>query len=378
MRIVILEPFFTGSHQRWAKELQQHSQHNITILSLAGRHWKWRMHGGAVSLAQQASALEQWPDLWLATDMLDVATFKALLPAGARDIPFALYMHENQLTYPWSPTDADVPQQRDRHYSWINYTSALVADRIFFNSHYHHKSFLDALPTFLRAFPDQQNIATIDSIIAKSEVLHLGMDLAKLSTKGKRHDPHIPIQKADDGSPILLWNHRWEYDKNPGDFFELCYELDKTALPYQLVVLGEGYGKVPIYFTEAKERLSHRILHWGYTKEAAHYAYWLNRADILPVTSKQDFFGGSVVEAMYCGAIPLLPNRLAYPEHIPDSLQAALLYDNQTSLYEKVAALLHPTLVLDSDLLKKHVARYDWTKLRREYDERFGVLIGLP
>ena len=51
MKILILEPFFTGSHQQWAEGFQKHSTHQVEILSLSGHHWKWRMHGGAIALA---------------------------------------------------------------------------------------------------------------------------------------------------------------------------------------------------------------------------------------------------------------------------------------------------------------------------------------
>ena len=50
--IVLIEPFFTGSHQSWAEGYKNNSQHNITIISLKGIYWKWRMHGGAITLAK--------------------------------------------------------------------------------------------------------------------------------------------------------------------------------------------------------------------------------------------------------------------------------------------------------------------------------------
>ncbi|RME99683.1 MAG: DUF3524 domain-containing protein, partial [Bacteroidetes bacterium] len=125
MRIALIEPFFTGSHRRWAEGWQAHSAHDIHLLTLAGRHWKWRMHGGAVTLAEALLALEQAPEVIVATDMLDLATFAALIRPTYPQVPLLLYMHENQLTYPWSPTDEDVRLRRDRHYAWINYTSTL-------------------------------------------------------------------------------------------------------------------------------------------------------------------------------------------------------------------------------------------------------------
>lgn len=78
MRIVLLEAFYSGSHQLWADGFKKYSKHNITILSLKGKHWKWRMHGGAISLAKQFLELDFSPDLILATDMLDFSLFLAL------------------------------------------------------------------------------------------------------------------------------------------------------------------------------------------------------------------------------------------------------------------------------------------------------------
>ncbi|MFA6687806.1 MAG: DUF3524 domain-containing protein, partial [Desulfuromonas sp.] len=53
MNIALLEPFMTGSHAAWAQGYAAHSQHKVEIFNLEGKHWKWRMHGGAVTLARQ-------------------------------------------------------------------------------------------------------------------------------------------------------------------------------------------------------------------------------------------------------------------------------------------------------------------------------------
>jgi hypothetical protein len=126
MKICLIEPFHTGSHAAWAEEYARHSRHRVQLLTLAGRHWKWRMHGGAVTLARQFMEGGCAPDLLLASDMLDLTTFLALTRQKTSSLPVALYFHENQLTYPWSPADADPTLQRDAHYAFINYASALV------------------------------------------------------------------------------------------------------------------------------------------------------------------------------------------------------------------------------------------------------------
>ena len=63
MKILIIEPFLTGSHKKWAENYSKYSQHNVQILSLPGRFWKWRMHGGAITLAKRFNQLSFNPDL---------------------------------------------------------------------------------------------------------------------------------------------------------------------------------------------------------------------------------------------------------------------------------------------------------------------------
>lgn len=359
MHILLTEPFFTGSHRQWAQGLAAHSRHQVELLTLPGRHWKWRMYGGAVELARRFNELETVPDLILATDMLDVATFLALTRERSAGIPVALYFHENQITYPWSPDDEDVKLGRDNQYGFINYTSALAADRVFFNSHFHRNSFLEALPGFLKQFPDFRGLENIGAIEAKSEVLPLGMDL-------RAFDEHA-IGKAEQ-APVLLWNHRWEYDKGPELFFKALFRLKEEGVEFRLIVLGEAFGKYPPIFDEAKERLSEELLHFGYAPDFSTYARLLWQADILPVTSRQDFFGGSVVEAIYCGCYPLLPNRLAYPEHLPEAIHSAHFYEEEKDFFPALKHLLQTWNEVPKFPGKQYVEKYDWQTLIAVYD----------
>ena len=134
MKICLLETFLSGSHKSWAEGLKNHLQADVTILSLSGKYWKWRMHGGAISLAKKFNALDEKFDLILATDMIDLNIFLAHTRSKSQGIPIALYFHENQLSYPWSSGDLDHKNGRDLHYGFINYSSSLSADKVFFNS----------------------------------------------------------------------------------------------------------------------------------------------------------------------------------------------------------------------------------------------------
>lgn len=361
MRIYLLAPFFTGSHRQWAEGLRQYSRHEIRLFTLPGRHWKWRMHGAAPVLAERLRESEP-PDLLLTTDMMDAAALRGLLPPAYRTVPLAVYFHENQLSYPWSPTDADPNRGRDRHYMWINFTTALAADALFFNSDYHRRSFLDALPAFLRAFPDERPISAVVEIEHKARVLPLGLDLTSLAQVAT---------EARTGPPVLLWNHRWEYDKNPGTFFNWCTRLAEEGLDFRLIVLGDRFRDSPPIFATARTAFAERTLHWGFAPDRGTYAQLLAQADILPVTACQDFFGGSVVEALYANTFPILPDRLAYPEHLPESIRPRHLYEHDEAGYQLLRAAVIGFDRVRKTLFRSYVERYDWPALIDDYDVVF-------
>ena len=127
LTIWLLNPYHTGSHRAWAEGYASHSRHRVRILGMTGNFWKWRMHGGALELAEQARALlatGERPDLLLATSMVNLPAFLALVRREIAAVPVVLYMHENQLTYPPPPG-----AKRDLTYGMIQHLSMLAADR---------------------------------------------------------------------------------------------------------------------------------------------------------------------------------------------------------------------------------------------------------
>ncbi len=369
MKALLIEPFYGGSHKQWADDLVKYSAHQIQLLTLSGHHWKWRMQEGAISLAAKFNKSDYKPDVILATDMLDLPTFLAFTGDGLSGTKKILYFHENQLTYPWSEKDRDKKRGRDNHYAFINFKSALIADKCLFNSAFHLNSFLQALPVFLKQFPDRNNLISVEKIAQKSEVLHLGLDLKTLDAG---RDGKEEKQKR----ALILWNHRWEYDKNPESFFTTLFKLKERGIEFKLAVLGEELDKCPEIFDEAKKKLAAEIVHWGFVKSKKAYAKWLWRADILPVTSIQDFFGGSIIEAVYCNTIPLLPRRLAYPEHFTeDWQQRQFFYENDEDLLNKLQRFCMDVSVLRKQSTSKFVSKYDWTDMINIYDEQMIKLM---
>ncbi len=364
--IALVEPFFTSSHEQWAQGLMKHSKHSFNLFSLPGRNWKWRMHGAAVELARRVNEQQSCFDIFLVSDMLDLTTFKALLNIKYQRAKFIIYFHENQLTYPWSPDDQDVDLKRDRHYAFINYTSALCADKVLFNSDYHKNSFLDALNPFLTQFPDYQNVQSVNEIAQKSKVLPIGFDFTILKKSALYNKNDIPV---------VLWNHRWEFDKNPELFFETLYRLKEEGIAFRLMVLGESYRHSPGIFKELSQKLEQELIHIGWlaSKEAYYEALW--NADILPVTSYQDFFGISVMEALFCCCVAIMPKRLTY-EELYQNLSGVLFYETEAAFYEQMKDVLlnFNKHTFSTEIRHNQLNDYDWSILVQNYDHFFSQI----
>ena len=341
MNVLALEPWYGGSHGAFLDGLVQHSAHDLCLVTMANRYWKWRMQGGAVTLAaktQECLDTGFVPDVLFATSMVNLPAYLALVRDRLATTPVVLYFHENQLTYPMRPPGAGGEgEERDLTYAYINYLSALAADRVVFNSAFHRDEFFEALPELLRRFPDYTHLRTAQRVRAKSEVLHLGLDLAGLDA--------FAAPRRDDGPPVILWNQRWEHDKNPEAFFRVMNRLDDAGCAFRLILAGERFEEQPPAFETAFGRYADRILHYGYAEDLEEYAGLLHRADLVVSTSNHEFFGVAIMEAIRCGCHPLLPNRLTYPELIPPALHhpllhAPILYEDDNDLFEILRRIL--------------------------------------
>ena len=97
----------------------------------------------------------------------------------------------------------------------------------------------------------------------------------------------------------------------------------------------------------------------------------------LPVTAKHEFLGLSVLEAMYCGCYPLLPDRLSYPEILKAGNCEYLLYSSIADLEVRLQEILSLTLLPSKaiDAASKSTASYTWNYLAEEYDRYFLSLV---
>ena len=351
--ILFLEPFYGGSHREFADGLVQHSRHRIELHTLPARFWRWRMRGAALHFARAAARPADY-DLLLVTDLMNVADLKAVW--GAECPPILLYVHENQLSYP-KPEG----EQRDFQFAFTDIASALAADVLVFNSRYHRDAYFAVLPEVLRRMPEYEPAWIPEALAAKARVLYPGC--------------RLPPPRAGAGAgaapPLVIWNHRWEFDKQPAAFFAALRKVQGAGVAFQVALLGENAQYVPREFIAARKWLGERVVQYGYLPSREAYLEWLGRGAVVVSTAIQENFGISVVEAVAAGCHPLLPNRLAYPEVIPAAFHEACLYDDDEALADRLIALLSSPPVKPPPGLAAAMRRYSWACLAEEYDNLF-------
>ena len=419
MRILLVSPYHGGSHAAWARSLQRHSRHEIELLTLPDRFWKWRMHGGAVTLARRWLRDGPAADAILATDMLDLTTFLALTRPATDGVPAVLYMHENQLTYPLPAAGEGGPMrrqggERDHHYAFVNFASMLAAERVVFNSRFHHDAWFEELPCFLRHFPEHNELGAVEALRARSSVLPVGIEAgalrrteptaARVSAPGpqpagksqpsglgterspKREDLHSTAAASRDpasagsgtaGAPLVLWNQRWEYDKNPAQLLRALRDVADRGVAFRLAICGRPYGESPPELAAIREAFADRLVHFGFAEDDA-YRRLLGEASIVVSTAVHEFFGIAVLEAMAAGAFAILPDRLSYPElldgpEVGEATRERCLYDSHEGLVDRLAwGVQSPGEATRMGAeLARNARRFDWTQVAPAYDALF-------
>jgi glycosyltransferase involved in cell wall biosynthesis len=237
-----------------------------------------------------------------------------------------------------------------------------------FNSQTHLAAFLTSLPELIRIMPDFRPKWVTRVIEEKSSVAYPGC-----------HFSGAPSDRPGNTGrpPLIIWNHRWEHDKNPEAFFLALEEMIRRAIAFRVALLGEEFAQMPEVFKQAAKILGERLVQYGRVPSRQDYYGWLDRGDIVVSTAVQENFGIAVVEAMWHGCLPLLPNRLSYPEILPPSFHDDFLYEDQHGLEDKLARLLTGRHAGDDRrrALSRAMEKFAWENRIGQFDEELERLV---
>jgi hypothetical protein len=253
-----------------------------------------------------------------------IVTRQAAFLEVAAQIPVALYMHENQLTYPWRPGEG-----RDLTYAMINWQSQLAADAVIFNSRFHQDAWFGALPNLLKHYPDYNHTRLVETVRARSHVLPVGIEAQAIANAAsqQRVAPTSPIAQSRQSRlrPSSFGTSAGSTTSAPTAFLRCSTACAPPVFHFRLAVAGENFRQAPAEFEAARAPVCRRDRALGLRRNARGVPGRCWRAPIsLISTADHEFFGISVLEAMAAGAFPILPARLSYPELIPPAQHTRL------------------------------------------------------
>ena len=135
-----------------------------------------------------------------------------------------------------------------------------------------------------------------------------------------------------------------------------------------------------VFITEEFKEL---IVQYGYVNDRSQYHAWLDRGAVVVSTAIQENFGIAVLDAIARGCHPLLPNRLSYPELIPEAFHSACLYESTGDLANRLCALLAASATAAGDpprcgapaALVEHARSFAWEARIDEFDRLLEEMV---
>lgn len=334
-----------------------------TLKTQSARHFSWRVRasGWLWALGDDPGMARTDYDLIIATSLTGVVPLRAMVSA-LHSTPLWVYFHENQFAHPLGDAQSEIHRVGWQFQSLQN---AFCADWISFNTAYNRDTFLEGAASLLKRFPERLPGDPVRRISARSDVLPVPITDEFESYRSSPKEPSL-----------IVWNHRWEWDKQPERFLAALRRLSGDGIDFRLAMMGCGGGRNNAFAGDAAALAKH-IVHWG-EAEANTYRKWIRKAGIGVSTAVHDFQGLSMQEIAQAGATPVVPRRLAYPECLP----RAHFYEGSATDAAKDTADLAAALraLLTSETPRKtqpHIVPV-WTKWKDTYKERIQKVATMP
>ncbi len=377
-RVLLLSAYDAESHRYWRRGLvEAFPEWHWQELTLPARYFSWRIRGNSLSWAfSERELLEQPYDLLIATSMTDLAALRGFVPQLAA-IPTLVYFHENQFAYPVTDNArADVAPQIGNLYT------ALCADRVVFNSAWNRETFLDGVRKLLQKLPDQVPAGLPERLTERSCVLPVPLRPVPQNEVLQKEVPLIEAQAAggvdwrDEGKACrLVWVARWEYDKGPGLLLQIVRQLQRRQVEFRLCLLGQQFRQQPTEFAEVCTLAGDHLVQAGYEPDVHRYRAWLASADVVLSTAEHEFQGIAVQEAIAAGCLPLLPDRLAYPEWVDGAflypVEGLVLEQQAAAAVDRLLALTAPGATVQAP----DATQWLWRQQKHAYQQVFDQLL---
>lgn len=377
-KLLLVSAYDATSHRGWAEQIIRGCpEYAWTPIYGAARNFAWALRGRPLQWfldPKLAPVLEQEFSGVVVTSTVDLAAMKALFPA-LRSRPTLLYMHENQFAYPSNP--AEDPKRASRQQAhridacMVQLYALLAADLVVFNSEYNRASMREGITKLMAKMPVALDLSRIDRCLDRARIVAVPLE-----------DGHNKLPRSgrgEAGAPVIVWNHRWEFDKAPERFLAALDRLSEEGVDFSLMLLGPNADQSHPVLREILQRHAARVwIHQNIENREAYFRA-LASADIAVSTALHDFQGVSMMEASRCGVYPVVPDRLAYREFYPPRFRypsfpadperecEALVRAIKSAIEDRQAGLALP----------RQMQRYNWSALATQYRGLWASLLGV-
>ena len=355
--VVVLEPWYQGSHRSWVKGWRSHSNHSIRLIDGTDAGWRRSLVTAPTRFAEAINGAAKPIDALVASTPIDLASVLGLIDRSTYRPPTLLYMHESQIGYPPGPKGG-----RPYRAMVNDLNSIMSADKVAVATQYHADLLRKGMPTFAEELVPGSG-RKVQSKLEALHVLPVGIEVSGLS----------PASVS--GPTRVLWNHRWSHDKNPGEFVHAMTLLAAEGYEFSLYALGEVERAGEKAHRRMTEQLSDRVLISG-TQHRDTYRQILCNSDLVVSTAHHEFFGIAIAEAIAAGARPLIPDRLSYPEIVPREFSSEYLYSGPFD--EALRATLPKSrddLHINRRRTRECISAFAWEALAPKYDSLLDGLL---
>ena len=239
MKFILVEPYDGGSHHYFNATLMGYLKESfsgavVDLVSLSPRHWRLRFLTGHLSLAQMCNELKGHDEksIIITNSLMDVSAFKSQLRGKLRDCKIVTYFHENQMSYPLNPQSPGAAfsrNYRDHFYPLVHLNQILASDVTVFNSVFCKSDTFSKVQSWLSS---RQEKIEVGPLKKKEEDAYV-IPITGFKGEGIRLEFKERPKK-------IIWNHRWEFDKNPRDFFKVLRALFTKKSDLQAAIMGEA------------------------------------------------------------------------------------------------------------------------------------------
>jgi hypothetical protein len=294
--ILALEPFYGGGRRAMLQVLRKCSRHRWTLLKLPPRRMERRLTSAANWFAEQLIRhFSGNIDLIFASEAMNLARLLRLVPELASK-PSVVYFHDNHLPDPGSLQDGP--------FDLVNLETAMAAGEIWFNSHYHHRSFLERAAALVARHPELTTRDPMPAIFEKAHVLSPPMDL-KMAADLRNEDEPPRRQNA-------IFAETRDADVK---LLNAALEILVERRQFELVTVGPIDG-----LSDRWPRSTIR------EDDDLGQVRGMLEASVF-LSAKSDVNWDYLFSlAMFAGCLPVVPTGGAYPELLPESLRPASLY----------------------------------------------------